>query len=314
MFPRPDEDFLNIIRNRDEFILIAHRKCDGDALSSIRAMGNILKKSGKKVSMLADFPLERNIKWMAEGIEENCECSSDALIILLDAGDMERTAFPSLFSSHDYIVIDHHRSTAKTAGSLSSYIVPESPSCTLLVNKVRSALNIPLDKETAAFLLAGFMTDTGFFHFISEEQAEESMAFALEMTRAGAEIYSLYDRLKTSITIAETESLAKALSSIRIIKGGEIITARDESEVNISYLLYPILLSIENVRLVCLFKKRGNTIELGLRAVKGKNVDCAQIAAAFFGGGHTLASGARFETEDFSKTANECERKLEKMI
>ena len=121
----------------------------------------------------------------------------DPLVIILDCSTEDRPGTPFIpLKGLKRIVIDHHSSGVPFAEDGMSYIVPESPSTTLLVDTVRIALGVELTERMAGYLYRGFATDTGFYHFLTERTAPESLRKAAAFTEAGVSPYDVYDEMQ----------------------------------------------------------------------------------------------------------------------
>ena len=219
------------------------------------------------------------------------------LLIILDCSTDDR---PGLvyqeLKGNKTIVIDHHASGKPFYEQELSYIVPSSPSTTLLVDEVRIALSVELDKETAKYLMLGFLTDTGFFHFISEEQAPDSFKKISSFVETGLNPYELYDKLHDGRRLEDVKSVAKIIEESKAVLSGRVIIAYERKDYagleRPGDSVYSNLLEVEGVKVVVLIKEREDAVEFGFRAKRDASVDVGKLASELSGGGHKLASGA----------------------
>lgn len=86
----PQQQIVNLIKNKDKILIITHRKIDGDALGSMLAMYKTLKAMGKDVTAVSSDPVPEMynfIPGLAE-IETNFQSSQD-FIITIDCKNAE---------------------------------------------------------------------------------------------------------------------------------------------------------------------------------------------------------------------------------
>ena len=231
IFPPCDSRLLDAIRTASGAIIISHRNPDGDAIASSLAAKAILSRMGKRCELLSDGPFLRSDIRQYEPLfshEASAELiAADPLVIVLDCSTPDRPgeAFRSIGKLRR-IVIDHHSSGVPFTEEGMSYIVPESPSTTLCLNQVRIALGVPLDEEIASFLYMGFATDTGFYHFLSERTAPDSLRAAAEFCEAGVSPYDVYDSLHDGRRLEDIKDMAKVILSARPVLGGRLLIRR----------------------------------------------------------------------------------------
>lgn len=304
LFPTISKKLINTIQDNHTFAVMSHIAPDGDAVFSSLAMKNILESIGKKVYLLSDGPFKsRDLKvyenlfssTVTDEMKEKTE-----VIIVLDCSTEDRpgNVYQEL-KGRTTIVIDHHSSGIPFYEEELSYIITKSPATTLLVNEVRKGIGAGLDSTTARFLMTGFMTDTGFFHFLNEEQAPDSFESVGEICRAGVSPYDLYDELHDGRRFEDLKVIGEMMTTTERFYDGKLIIAYEkeeyETEERPGNTIYYSYLQVEGVKAVVLLKEKDGGVEFGFRAKNKAGVDVGEIAASLGGGGHKLASGARVQ-------------------
>ncbi len=300
IFPPCDEKILKAIREAESAIVIAHRNPDGDALYSSIAMAKILEKMGKEVLLLNEGPFLRDdIKYLEPLFKKEADAhflESSPLVIILDCSTQDRPGEPlKALMQLPRVVIDHHSSGIPFTDEGMSYIVPDSPSTTLLVDTIRQELGIPLDKEIADALYRGFATDTGFYHFLSDKTAPEALRKAAAFTEAGVSPYDVYDEMHDGKKLEDIQNTARIITEAKSLLDGRLILAfqsKDKENARLSDGVYAALLESAGVKVVILIKEKEDALEIGFRSKNHSDIDCGAIASTLGGGGHARAAGA----------------------
>ena len=300
LFHPVSDAILNAIRESSEIAVISHVNPDGDAIFSSLAMESILSQLGKKVHLLNDGPFKRreimDYESRFTSIVSDKLKNSSPLVMILDCSTEDRPGevYQSL-KGNKTIVIDHHASGRPFYEEKLSYISPLSPSTTLLVDEVRKALSVSLDRNTAEYLMLGFLTDTGFFHFISERTAPECLVRVAAFTAAGVSPYEVYDEMHDGRKLQDIKDTASIILAAVPELDGRVITAYQGVEMKNARLsdgVYASLLEAEHVLAVIFIKDKGDYLEIGFRSKNGSGIDVGSIAASIGGGGHARAAGA----------------------
>ena len=315
IFPPVDPRLLSALREKDAAVIIAHRNPDGDAVFSSLAMREILQTLGKECLLLNEGEfLRSDIKAYEKEFLRSAPQSfldKDPLVVVLDCSTPDRPGEPfKALRSLKTVCIDHHSAGEPFTEEGLSYIVPLSPSTTLLVDQVRRELDVELTPAMAEYLYIGFATDTGFFHFLSEKTAPESLRRVSDFTAMGVSPYDIYDTMHDGRALKDIKDAASIILSARPALDGAVIFARqglDMGEERLSDGIYATLLETEGVKAVVFLKERKDGLEIGFRSKHRSGIDVGALAATLGGGGHIHAAGATVQM-----SPEEAERMLEK--
>ena len=300
LFPQCDERLLNAIKGARKAAIIAHRNPDGDAIYSSLAMREVLSYLGIESALLNEGKFDRSdIKAYESLFNDEIEESfidDSLLVIILDCSTPDRPGKPfEKLINAKRIVIDHHSSGIPFTDEGMSYIVPDSPSTTLLVDKVRESLGVPLTKKMADYLYRGFATDTGFYHFLSSSQAPESLRRAASFAEMGVSPYEVYDEMHDGRKLSDIKNAAAIIMASHAELDGKVIFAYQSPEIKearLSDSVYATLLEAEKVMAVIFIKDKGDALEIGFRSKNKADIDVGRIASSLGGGGHKKAAGA----------------------
>ena len=301
IFPEVDSRLLEALKSSWGAVVLAHKNPDGDALASSLAMREILSALGKECVLLNDGPFLRTeiAKFKDEFLQECPEefLSRSPLAIILDCSTPDRPGkcFESV-KNLERVVIDHHSSGVPFTKEGLSYIVPDSPSTTLCLDKVREALAVPLTSQMAYYLYFGFLTDTGSYHFLSEKQAPSALMRAASFAEAGVSPYDVYDEIHDGKKLSDLQAAGRIIADSESLFGGQLLICVQGKEIadsRISDHVYDLLMQSAGLKVIVFFKeKKLGGYELGFRAKHHAGIDVGKLAAELGGGGHMHAAGA----------------------
>jgi phosphoesterase RecJ-like protein len=297
------EYLVQFIRTGTDFIIAGHKEPDGDCVGSQLALRSLLLRLGKKAVVCSAGPFNRTeIKDYADQFidigakEEN----SNSKVIIVDCSGMERTGkLQKLLEKYPCAVIDHHEAFSHLPSTPDSpvYVETDSPSCTLLIEKLINSLGFEPTKEEAELLLFGLCTDTGFFRHLTENNANVFEA-AARMIRCGASPKKTYQNMNGGKNLNSRILMGHILSRTEAYFDGRLLISYETlEEFNVfgyeardSDSLNKMLQSIEGVEATVIIRHEyENNCTVSLRSAD--KIDVAQIASSLGGGGHRNASG-----------------------
>lgn len=304
MFPKVSEDLILKIKNCSKAIVCGHFSPDGDCANSVMATGELLKALGKEYILVNDGPyLDSNIGELTNLISDTVEGSwfnSTTLGIVVDCGSADRLGkWQDTFTKLDCVVIDHHASGQEFGSA--RYVVPQSPSTTLLIYNLFKQIGIQLDLNIATLLFRGFITDSGFFRFLTKDSAD-IFAIIGDLVSYGVSPNNEYSIMTGGQPYNSIKYLGKLLERSESFFDNKLIVTHEEEEdykifncATPSNEFYQHALTVKNASVVVSFKiskKQEGAIEVGFRSQHNSPVDVGKLALSFGGGGHAHASGA----------------------
>lgn len=296
------KDILAAIGAAEDIVVIGHSNPDGDCIFSQLALGRVLTALGKKVTLLNEGPFARD-EIAAYGDCFLTEAPSSLvakkpLVIVVDCSTIDRPGTViDPFKDCTIVVLDHHSSGEPFTDEKLMYIQPLSVSTTLIVDALREALGVPLDVTMASYIYKGFVTDTGFFHFISDKVAGETLRRVSALVDQGVSPYSIYDEMHDGKTLAYFKGVATLVDRVQSRHDGALLYTWQKDEDGFSGKpaddIYSQLLQVEGVRVVLFFKQNGDMVDIGMRSKNGSGIDIGSFASRLGGGGHRYAAGAK---------------------
>ena len=315
--------FKSLLKTTKNIVIITHWSPDGDAMGSSLALYLFLKKLKKNVSVIVPNEYPEFLKWMPGDKQViNFSLNRKKALSALNKSDLIFTLdFNSLkriekLGEHLAIVkapkvlIDHHQQPENYA-SYYFYDVKACSTCELIYDFITGLGGKKLiDKQIAACLYTGLMTDTGSFRYPSVTAnthlvISELLKTGIIPANIHSAIYDTYseDRMRLlgyalseKMTVLENSPVAYIALTSTELKEFNFKKGDTEGLVN-----YPF--SIKGIKVCVLFNEsEEGYIKISFRS-KGK-IDVNKFARSYFnGGGHINAAGGK-STESLDKTVN----------
>lgn len=304
----PDK-ILQIIKEKDNFVLLTHVHPDGDALGSLLGFADILDGLGKRVFTYLAEPVSHIYDFLpgCSRVNNNFndlrhfldEAGPDIAAVALDCGEADRLGETKneLLKIHPFIGIDHHLSH-KNYGDY-RWVESSRSSTGEMIFEISEALGQSLSYNCAFALYVAIVTDTGSFRY--ECTRARTLEVAGQLLRRGVEPekvssylydnfsqqrFKLMEMVLGTLELHEQETVAMIhVTSDMFEKSGALVQDVE------GFIDYPR--SIQSVKVAVFLKEaKDDTVSVSLRA-KG-DCDVAEIAKNFGGGGHRNAAGCRF--------------------
>jgi len=295
------------INKADKIGLVTHLLGDGDAFGSLLGLRNILEKLDKKVVIFSNETLGKQIDFLSDNanydpIDEYIPIN---LLITLDTANLSRLTCPNVFSKAlksgtKTLIIDHH--AEGDIYDLADIVLSntEISSTSEIVFWLSQEMGMRLDRETAEYLLIGIETDTNFLKNPNSVNKTTFTAKA-ELLKYGARAKKIIEKLNETNSINNLKFTGSIVKRAQLSKKYGIlstyITSDDQKEYNIdpgsSSAICNFLDQARNAKVVLVAEQRDNIIKVSMRS-NNSNVNVAQLASFFGGGGHVKAAGFDF--------------------
>ena len=291
-----------------DMLLITHARPDGDGLGSMQALATAALAVGKNARMLVPGEIPARLGFMFDqrclaGINEFSDLAeSSDLIVILDTHALAQLDELAGVIGRFYdkiVVIDHH----STGDPLSETVwIDTSAAATgVMVGEVIDALKWPMDATVAESLLAAVMTDTGWLRFANTDG--RCLRAVAHWTDLGVRPDILYrkiyqndrpQRLALMVRLLQNmEFYFDSQLAIMVLRSADFDETgglRSETENMVNEAL-----RIGSVESAILLVEDVHQVRVSLRS--RDQVDVAELAGQFGGGGHRRAAGLRCATE-----------------
>lgn len=310
-------------------LLFVHYNPDGDAVGSALCFGELLKKSGHTVNIIAPNNFPDFMDWMpgSDQIIVHRENPSGAneiiaqadVIVLMDFNqttrleDIEEAIHANTTAAR--VLIDHHLMPPPNFDVTFSF--PDSCSTSYLLYRiiVEMGRGEDIDCDMATCLYTGIMTDTGNFSFSNLTPrlfrcVADLLDKGINIPEINRQIYNTFSKerirlmgfcLNNKMVIKEEYNTAYISLTEKEMRRHSFRQGDSEGFVNIP-------LSIGGMVMSAMFTETHSNIRISLRS-RG-DIDVNLFARKYFGGGgHKNAAGAR-SNDSLLKTIDRFEKGL----
>jgi phosphoesterase RecJ-like protein len=307
------EKIYTFLEEAKKIIITTHQKPDGDAMGAALGLYHFLKQLNHDVTVISPTNWAKFLNWMPgcnlvidyESNKERSESiiNSANILFCLDFNVLHRTKNMEAILTNAIclkVLIDHHQQPQEEAFDFGVSDVNKSSTCEMIYDFIKSSKHGNLlNKEIAACLYTGIMTDTGSFRFSSTTSAVHRAVADLKDTGIDHSLIfeNIYDNFSENRlrfignalqnrleVLYEYNTALMAIPKRDLIKY-DISTGDTEGLVN-------YLLTIEGIRLGALLIDRTEERKWSFRS-KG-DFDVNVFARTHFeGGGHKNAAGGR---------------------
>lgn len=302
------------VEKGESFVIVTHVSPDGDALGSSLGLYHFLSAYGKdNVAVVVPNAFPSFYRWMPGAkdvvIHEKYPDFAEKLIkeadviFCLDFNEpkrIEKLAPAVIASEGRKVMIDHHLNPADFCRVTMSY--PEMSSTSEMIFRFicRMGMFDLLNRDAAACIYTGMMTDTGSFTYNSNKP--EIYTIVSELIKKGIDKDLIYRKVNQVYSECRLRMMGYVLyEKMRVYpeQQAALITLSKEELDRFQYQtgdtegFVNLPLSIENVSFSVFIREDSDYIKVSLRSVG--DFPCNQFASTYFnGGGHKNASGGEF--------------------
>lgn len=286
--------------DKDDIVVISHVSPDGDAIGSALAVKQAFDRLGKRACAALADPVPQRYMFLPGAADI---CAPDSLpfpprcAFSVDVSEIRRmgAAQAAFDAACHKAALDHHE-TNQGFGDV-WHVEGSRASTGELALEFVKALGVEPDADIAECVFVALCTDTGNFNYKNTD--DRAFAAAAECVKCGAQPERLTRLAFRQRSFACTKLLGDALSKIELTCGGRVAyTLVDEqmlahagARLEDASRICNYLNEITGVQVGVYFEQHGADTKISWRSAC--NINVADIAAQFGGGGHDAAAGAR---------------------
>lgn len=297
-----DPDFIKaqqLIDSSERILLTMHEGMDGDDGGAILALGQHLESLGKQPTYFISKGVPPQLAFLPQShqVKASLDNTQFDLIIFCGCATADRCGNPAILNlTAPTINIDHHPDNQRF-GQVN--IVDASKSAVAeLVYDMFVFHRWPITKNIALCLLTGLVTDTG--SFMHSNTQTSTLTAAAELMRKGALVNKIIRHTYKNKNPQMLKAWGRALENMRyddkhqiafsVITDEDLETLGDIHSSTFEGFV-ETLNAIPEAKFALFLRQEGNKVKGSLRSEPYKNIDVAQIAQLFGGGGHKMAAG-----------------------
>ena len=293
---------VDMLTKASRIVTMCHANPDGDAIGSLLGMTHLLEQyiDGVPVVCVCKDPAPDTMEFLpgTERIMYDPTPREGDVYIFLDSAEPKLTGFhelyPALFdASLPSINIDHHP-TNINFGQV-NIIDPNAASACEIVVEFADALRWTMTPDIATCLLTGVYTDTGgLLHSNTSVQVYRTVA---RLLRSGARQQEMVTAVFRTAKLSTLRLWGRVLEKISLTDEGGAITAVTKGDFAATGAHYSELTgaidyvnAVPGMRFSMILSERDGKVKGSIRTLRD-DIDVAEMAGKFDGGGHKKAAG-----------------------
>jgi len=294
--------FQEEIQKASSVIIGTHLNPDGDALGCALAFSLYLDSIGVENEVLCHHKAPRNLEFLPKVDQVQQEAKKDHydLGVILDLDAMDRLGRTEQFfgTCKRLIVIDHHIPHNKP-GDL-RIVDSDSPATAVILTRLLMEIGADITGPMATCLLTGIVTDTGSFRF--RNTTPDALSVSAYLLEQGGDLNKISEEVFQNKPLSAARLLGRVLETMKLacddrlawssisIQDFQHSGAKDEDTEG----FVNEILSIMSVQIAVLLREpKPGKVRVSIRS-RG-DLDVAEVARDFGGGGHKNAAGCVFE-------------------
>lgn len=291
------EEIAALLRGGDDFLLLTHRRPDGDTIGSAAAICRALCQLGKTAWLAPNCDLTPKYRDFVEGLTAP-EDFAPRWVLAVDIADAAALLPENLqaWAGNIDVAIDHHPSNKYYAAH--THVRASAAATGEIVYELCRLLEVRCDRPMWEALYLAISTDTGCFRFsnttvLCHKIAADAMTNGIDFHKINTEFFSKKTRERISIERSLFDHLI--FSADGKVAGSYLsralinqIGATEDDLDNLSTLI----VNVEGLSCAILITESSRPEgEHKVSVRTHKPVDASKICGRFGGGGHARAAG-----------------------
>lgn len=284
---------IELIREKDNVLILTHKSPDGDTIGSGVALCRLLLSMGKNARVENSEEIPSRYSYLFENLE--MPEFEPEYVIAVDVADTTLLGDKlSVYADKVDLCIDHHGSNREYAKEL--HLCADDGAAALTVYRIFKEMGVQITPEIADALYTGISTDTGCFRYANA--SSECYTAAADLIAHGARSSFINVLMFETKPLSYFKLLNDTLSGMRIFCDGKCCVMKVTKEMlrqsgatmEHCDAISAMSRQIEGVKVGITMKERDDgKFKFSLRTYEP--VDASKLCAVFGGGGHMRAAG-----------------------
>lgn len=278
----------------DGCLIYTHASPDGDTIGSSVALALILRKLGKNANVFSVDGIPEKLSFInTDGILLENEPDSFENITAISVDVAGPKLLGRARNSHFALSVDHHKVNTMDCDRL--LVMSDRIACGEIIFMLMNELNVEIDKDIATALYAAISSDSGGFRY--EATKASTYIMAAQCLETGIDFAEINRRLFESKTLSQVALTKIAYKNLELLRDGKfaIVAIRPEEVIECGAsetdfdCINSIPREIAGVLASAVIRQKADGVKVSLRS--NAEIDVAEIAKTFDGGGHYHAAG-----------------------
>ena len=209
------------LRERDHFLILTHRRPDGDAVGCAVALCLGLRAAGKDAWIWENPQFTARYAPRLEGLTSTAVTDETVIVAVDLASEGLLPMGGEAFAGKTQLCMDHHPSN--TGYAAETLLQPECGGCGELIWDVLEELGVAIDRAMAEAIYIAISTDTGCFRF--NNTTARTFRTAAKAVEHGAQIGPINRELFEIKTKGRLQLEAKLMASMEFFADGKVAVA-----------------------------------------------------------------------------------------
>jgi len=282
------------LKNNDRYLIVTHRRPDGDTLASAAALALGLKALGKTACLFPNPETTERFRYLVDRLHAPLGYAWDYVITVDTASEDMFPLGSGNLSGQTDLAIEHHPSHSGYAPRV--YVDADCAACGEIIYALLLDMGVSLTPDIAEALYVAIATDTGCFCYSNTTASTHRIAAALMETGIDAgEINRLLFRSKTRPRVLLEGLILSSLefyfdSAVCFVTITQSMLSGTGATDNDTEDIASIASGIDGVRVgITIREVEDGTCKISVRTTP--DVSANDICAHFGGGGHATAAG-----------------------
>lgn len=283
------------LRTHDNYLILTHRRPDGDTVGCAAALCRALREFGKQADILNNPQFTPRYAEYLDGLIVDAE-PENACIVSVDTATADLLLLGGeAYADRVQLGIDHHGTNSFYAEK--TLVFGHYAACGEVIYELLLELGAPISPKTAESIYVAVSTDTGCFRY--SNTTANTLRVAAAVKELGADTYHVNKVIFSTKTFARLRMEAYLIDTMQLLADGKVglcklpeavltqIGATEDDADDIAGFAR----SVEGVEVAVMLRE----VEGGKGKVSVRTdgvISAAAICAHLGGGGHAGAAGA----------------------
>lgn len=283
-----------LLLQNDNYILLTHRRPDGDTIGSAAALCGGLRALGKTAAVLENPQFTEKYRPYLDGLTVDA-VPEQAFLVSVDVAAEDIIAYNATdYVNQIQLKLDHHARSGDFAPQ--GCVDASAAACAEVILALLREMKAPIGKRTAEALYLGLSTDTGCFRF--SNVTANTLRAAAECIDCGADTFAINQVMFLTKRLPRLQLEAELTRTTEFYADGKVAVSaipdklKDElglSEDDIDDIS-GFGREIAGVEIAVMLRQVGARGKISVRTSPRYNASA--ICARLGGGGHKAAAGA----------------------